>query len=284
MYIVADANEWKGATAKEAEDLPYRQPRVAEGVPSDLNNLKDISMRRDYIDICGITDKELHRYFDKDLHTLADVQGLDYETVCLEVQKRYDGYHFNFNTPGIYNPFSLLNAFDMNDIRDYWFASGTPTYLIKLLRHNHEQMDELTGRYYDPSMFVDYKADVEKPLPMIYQSGYLTIKEYDSRRNRYLLDFPNNEVKKGFLTMVAANYFKPQEFEVSNWIVDAVILLEEGETTAFCSALTSFLADIPYDSHGSIKTVEATEKHFQYTFYLILRLLGVYCQLHVDKT
>ena len=77
--------------------------------------------------------------------------------------------------------------------------------------------------------------------------------------------------------MVAANYFKPQEFEVSNWIVDAVILLEEGETTAFCSALTSFLADIPYDSHGSIKTVEATEKHFQYTFYLILRLLGVYC-------
>ena len=123
----------------------------------------------------------------------------------------------------------------------------------------------MTGRYYDPSMFVDYKADVEKPLPMIYQSGYLTIKEYDSRRNRYLLDFPNNEVKKGFLTMVAANYFKPQEFEVSNWIVDAVILLEEGETTAFCSALTSFLADIPYDSHGSIKTVEATEKHFQYT-------------------
>lgn len=86
----------------------------------------------------------------------------------------------------------------MNDIRDYWFASGTPTYLIKLLRHNHEQMDELTGRYYDPSMFVDYKADVEKPLPMIYQSGYLTIKEYDSRRNRYLLDFPNNEVKRDF--------------------------------------------------------------------------------------
>lgn len=165
-----------------------------------------------------------------------------------------------------------------------WFASGTPTYLVKLLRHNHEQMDELTGRYYDPSMFVDYKADVEKPLPMIYQSGYLTIKEYDPRRNRYLFDFPNNEVKKGFLTMVAANYFKPKEFEVSNWIVDAVILLEEGETTAFCSALTSFLADIPYDSHGSIKTVEATEKHFQYTFYLILRLLGVYCQLHVEKT
>ena len=251
---------------------------------SDLNNLNDISMYEPFVSICGMTEKEIHDNLEEDLYELAAMQKMTYERVCAELKDCYDGYHFVEDSEGIYNPFSLLNAFDMNDIRDYWFASGTPTYLIKLLRHNHEQMDELTGRYYDPSMFVDYKADVEKPLPMIYQSGYLTIKEYDSRRNRYLLDFPNNEVKKGFLTMVAANYFKPQEFEVSNWIVDAVILLEEGETTAFCSALTSFLADIPYDSHGSIKTVEATEKHFQYTFYLILRLLGVYCQLHVEKT
>ena len=251
---------------------------------SDLNNLRDISMIDQYAEICGISEKEIYTYFEEDIHALAFARNMTYDEACAELKECYDGYHFVEDSEGIYNPFSLLNAFDMNDIRDYWFASGTPTYLIKLLRHNHEQMDELTGRYYDPSMFVDYKADVEKPLPMIYQSGYLTIKEYDSRRNRYLLDFPNNEVKKGFLTMVAANYFKPQEFEVSNWIVDAVILLEEGETTAFCSALTSFLADIPYDSHGSIKTVEATEKHFQYTFYLILRLLGVYCLLHVEKT
>ena len=90
------------------------------------------------------------------------------------------------------------------------------------------------------------------------------------------------EETKGFLTMVAANYLKPKDTEISNWIVDAVILLEEGETTAFRTVLTSFLADIPYNSHGSIKTVEATEKHFQYTFYLILRLLGVYCRLHVE--
>lgn len=200
---------------------------------SGFNQPKDISMDNHYEALCGVTQVELEHYFAEPIANLAEKFNYTVEEMKDVLKMQYDGYHFGSGLLGVYNPFSLLNAFDMNDIRDYWFASGTPTYLIKLLRHNHEQMDELTGRYYDPSMFVDYKADVEKPLPMIYQSGYLTIKEYDSRRNRYLLDFPNNEVKKGFLTMVAANYFKPQEFEVSNWIVDAVILLEEGETTAF---------------------------------------------------
>lgn len=195
---------------------------------SGFNQPKDISMDNHYEALCGVTQVELEHYFAEPIANLAEKFNYTVEEMKDVLKMQYDGYHFGSGLLGVYNPFSLLNAFDMNDIRDYWFASGTPTYLIKLLRHNHEQMDELTGRYYDPSMFVDYKADVEKPLPMIYQSGYLTIKEYDSRRNRYLLDFPNNEVKKGFLTMVAANYFKPQEFEVSNWIVDAVILLEEG--------------------------------------------------------
>ena len=103
----------------------------------------------------------------------------------------------------VYNPFSLLNAFGSMMIQDYWFSSGTPTYLVRLLRHTNEDLDELTGRYYEPQEFVDYKADVEKPLPMIYQSGYLTIKDYNWEDNTFLLDFPNNEVKKGFVTVVA---------------------------------------------------------------------------------
>lgn len=251
---------------------------------SGFNQPVDISMDNRYEALCGITQEELEHYFAEPIANLAKKFKYTFEEMKEVLKMQYNGYHFGSDLVGVYNPFSLLNAFFMNDIRDYWFASGTPTYLVKLLRHNHEQMNELTGRYYDPSMFVDYKADVEKPLPMIYQSGYLTIKEYDPRKNRYLLDFPNNEVKRGFLTMVAANYLKPKEVEVSNWIVDAVTLLEEGETAAFCAALTSFLADIPYNSHNSTKTVEATEKHFQYTFYLILRLLGVYCQLQVEKT
>ncbi|EXY31314.1 hypothetical protein M080_6414, partial [Bacteroides fragilis str. 3397 T10] len=177
----------------------------------------------------------------------------------------------------IYNPFSILNAFDMNEIRDYWFATGTPTYLIRLLQHSREQMNELTGKFYDPTMFIDYKADVEQPLPMIFQSGYLTIKEYNKKMGTYLLDFPNNEVRKGFLSVLAANYMKPKSKEVTSWITDAVMDLERGDTDAFRRSLTSFLASIPYDSHGSLKDIDITEKHFQYTFYLLLRLIGVYC-------
>lgn len=251
---------------------------------SGFNQPKDISMNQRYEALCGITQEELEHYFTEPIANLAKKYRCTIKEMKARLKLKYDGYHFGETLVDIYNPFSLLNAFDMNDIRDYWFASGTPTYLIKLLRHNHEQMNELTGRYYSPAMFIDYKADVEKPLPMIYQSGYLTIKEYDPRRNRYLLDFPNNEVENGFLTMIAANYFKPKNEDISNWIIDAVSLLEDGETATFCDALTAFLASIPYDSHDSVKSPEATEKHFQYTFYLILRLLGTYCTLHVEHT
>lgn len=127
-------------------------------------------------------------------------------------------------------------------------------------------------------MFVDYKADVERPLPMIYQSGYLTIKKYNSRIGSFLLDFPNNEVRKGFLTMIASNYLKPTSREVSNWVIDSVLLLDEGKTEEFRDSLTAFLASIPYDSHPSLNGIETMEKHFQYTFYLLLRLIGVYCR------
>ena len=134
---------------------------------SDLNNLKDISMRRDYIDICGITDKELHRYFDKDLHTLADVQGLDYETVCLEVQKRYDGYHFNFNTPGIYNPFSLLNTFDAMAFGSYWFATGTPSYLVYLLKKHHYRLEEIEKVEVTEDVLDSIDSEGTNPIPVI---------------------------------------------------------------------------------------------------------------------
>ena len=130
----------------------------------------------------------------------------------------------------IYNPFSLLNAFDSQMLRDYWFASGTPTYLIRLLNHSNEQINELTGKYYDASMFIDYKADVERPLPMIYQSGYLTIKGCNLRTNRFLLDFPNNEVRKGFLSILAAGYLKSRDEGVNSWVGDAIELLDVGET------------------------------------------------------
>ena len=113
----------------------------------------------------------------------------------------------------IYNPFSILNAFDSMAIRDYWFSTGTPTYLVRLLQHSREQINELAGRYYVPSLFVDYKADVEQPLPMIYQSGYLTIKGYDERFGIYRLGFPNREVEEGFVRFLLPYYANVNKVE-----------------------------------------------------------------------
>lgn len=241
---------------------------------SGFNQPKDISMDPRFETLCGITQQEMEDYFAEPIAALAERYECSVEEMKDKLRNQYDGYHFSDKLTGIYNPFSLLNAFDQTRISDYWYATGTPTYLEKLLKHNKEQINELTGKYYAPAMFVDYKADVEKPLPMIYQSGYLTVKDYDLRRDSYLLDFPNDEVRRGFLTMMANDYLKPKDGNISSWIVDSLILLEEGETTEFRDSLTAFLSSIAYDSHDSVKTPEATEKYFQYTFYLILRLIG----------
>ena len=193
------------------------------------------------------------------------------------LKRQYDGYHFSPAMEDIYNPFSLLNAFAKKMLRDYWFASGTPTYLVRLLNHTNEQINDLTGKYYDSSEFIDYKADVEQPLPMIYQSGYLTVKGYDQATESFLLDFPNNEVRKGFLSLIASGYLKDGGEKPESWVRNAFLQLNRGEIEPFCESLTAFLASIPYDSHDGLKDIKATEKHFQYTFYLLLRLIGVYC-------
>lgn len=250
---------------------------------SGFNQPMDISMSEQYETLCGITQEELEHYFAEPLPKLAAKYKCTVEEMKNWLKRQYDGYHFSTNMADIYNPFSILNAFQMNEIRDYWFATGTPSYLIRLLQHNHEHINELTGKYYRPALFVDYKADVEQPLPMIYQSGYLTIKEYNMRMGTYLLDFPNNEVSEGFLSLLSANYFKPKNKNMDTWITDAVMDLDGGNTDAFRRSLTAFLSSIPYDAHGSLKDIDVTEKHFQYTFYLLLRLIGVYClAIHVE--
>ena len=174
----------------------------------------------------------------------------------------------------VYNPFSLLNCFDTMRMEDYWFKSGTPTYLVRLLGHTKEQLNEMVGQYYFPEEFVDYKATVEQPLPMIYQSGYLTIKGYKEEMNSFLLDFPNNEVKKGFLTLVATDYLKPKE-RVISWIQQAVESLRQGKLELFRDQLTAFLASVPYSMRRKQDEREY-ERYFHYTFYLLLRLLSVY--------
>ena len=173
---------------------------------SGFNQPSDISMDEQYETLCGITQEELEHYFAEPIKALAVKYKVTEEGMLDMLKHRYDGYHFSGNLTDVYNPFSLLNAFAKKALRDYWFSSGTPTYLVRLLNHTQEDLNELTGRYYRPEEFVDYKADVEKPLPMIYQSGYLTIKGYEPVYERFLLDFPNNEVKNGFVSLIASDY------------------------------------------------------------------------------
>ena len=242
---------------------------------SGFNQPADISMDIRYEALCGITQEELEHYFAGPISDMADREGISKEEMTGLLKRQYDGYHFSKAMTDIYNPFSLLNAFATQDMQDYWFRSGTPSYLIRLLTHTDENLDELTGKYYDPQEFVDYKANVEKPLPMIYQSGYLTIKDYKPRRGTFLLDFPNNEVKKGFVSLVASDYFKPQRENVNSWIQDLIDALEEGDTDKLHKLFTSFLADIPYTMRRKQDERER-ERYFHYTFYLIFRLVSVY--------
>ena len=247
---------------------------------SGFNQPDDISMDTRYEALCGITQEELDRYFNGPITDMAVETGCTVEEMRQQLKRQYDGYHFSDCLTDVYNPFSLLNAFNKKRLQNYWFSSGTPTYLIRLLAHFKENMNELTGRYYAPEEFIDYKADVEQPLPMIYQSGYLTIKDYDRRRNRFLLDYPNNEVKNGFLTAVATSYLQTRE-RISGWIYDLVDAFEAGDPETLRTLFTSFLASIPYTMRRKEDERER-ERYFQYTFYLIMRLVSVYT-VYVEK-
>ena len=241
---------------------------------SGFNQPFDISMHRKYETLCGISQEELEATFREQMEAMSKDYRCTYEEMKAMLKAQYDGYHFSDAMTDVYNPFSLLNAFATNRISDYWFKSGTPTYLIRLLMHTDENMNEITGKYYSAEEFIDYKANVEQPLPMIYQSGYLTIKDFDLRRNVFLLDFPNNEVKKGFLTLVAGSYFNTRE-SIYSWIRQAAFQLEDGKLDDFRTGLTAFLASIPYTMRRKENERER-ERYFHYTFYLILRLISVY--------
>ena len=241
---------------------------------SGFNQPSDISMDEQYETLCGITQEELEHYFAEPIKALAVKYKVTVEGMLEMLKRRYDGYHFSGNLTDVYNPFSLLNAFAKRDLRDYWFSSGTPTYLVRLLNHTQEDLNGMTGKYYEDKEFVDYKADVEKPLPMIYQSGYLTIKGYDSDFGTFLLDFPNNEVKSGFVSLVASSYLQPQE-NLGGWIRSVVVSMRQGDLEQLRKLFTSFLASIPYSMRAKKDEAEK-ERFFHYTLYLIFRLISVY--------
>ena len=241
---------------------------------SGFNQPDDISMSARYDAICGITMDELETVFHDEIDAMAVKYKVTADEMRQMLKRHYDGYHFSDELTDIFNPFSLLNAFNNRNIQDYWFRTGTPTYLIRLLNHTNENLNDLTGQYYDTSEFVDYKADVERPLPMIYQSGYLTIKDYDPISNSYMLDLPNNEVKKGFLTLLASNYLGSRE-SAGTLVIQLVRAIVRDDLETWRKSLTAFFASIPYTMRRKDDEREK-ERYFHYTFYLIFRILSTY--------
>ncbi|MDY6074637.1 MAG: AAA family ATPase, partial [Bacteroidales bacterium] len=250
---------------------------------SGFNQPKDISMDSRYEALCGITLDEMLSVFHEPITQLAEENGVGYEEMVEMLKKRYDGYHFSKKMTGVFNPFSLLNCFDKLEMRNYWFATGTPTYLMRLLSHSDKNINELVGRYYEESQFIDYKADVEKPLPMIYQSGYLTVKRFNPHSRSYLLDFPNDEVCSGFIDMLASDYFKPSRIEAKTWVIDVNEDLLSGNVVLFLRKMTSLLSSVTYRFQRKQDAFEC-ERYFQYTFYLIMQMIGHYNTLVEKET
>ena len=244
---------------------------------SGFNQPMDISLSPKYDTLCGITMREEEEYFQSSVSELAEMEGLSTDEMRVKLRQKYDGYNFSKRMRGVYNPFSLLNAFAAEEMGDYWFSSGTPTYLINLLDRDNVNLNEIVGRYYDTAEFMDFKMDRDAPLPMLYQSGYLTIKGYDAEMNMYQLDIPNNEVRGGFIPLLMNDYFSVNT-PMKTPIAEMVRSLKNGDMELFKTLLTSFLSSIPY----SMRLKKETERFFQYTFYLILRLISTYL-VYVEK-
>lgn len=242
---------------------------------SDLNHLKDISQDARYGNLCGITPEELQKNFRQELIEFARKENTSVENLCARMKNMYDGYRFNHTMQGIYNPFSLLNAMDAMEFRSYWFSTGTPTFLIELLKKSDYDLRRLESIEIDESQFTSYRAGNSDPIPVIYQSGYLTIKGYDERFRIYRLGFPNDEVKYGFLNSLIPYYTSLSGEENTFHIRHFVSELEEGDTEAFLQRMKVFFSSIPYELH------ESTEKHYQAVFYLVFRLLGQFINAEV---
>ena len=247
---------------------------------SGFNQPNDISYDSHFDALCGISKDELLSVFKNQIRELGEANGMTEEETVEKLKRKYDGYHFSDGLLDVFNPFSLLNCLQKRKFMDYWFSSGTPTYLMHLLADNHENINELAGKEYSAAEFVDYKATRQKPLPMIYQSGYFTIKGYDPTFDVYRLDFPNEEVRSGMVALLASDYFSDENYS-NSWLVDVTRALCSGDLEKFKVQLTSFLSNISYRFQRKEDEREC-ERHFQYTFYLILQLLSKY-NTYIEK-
>ncbi|UTY32285.1 ATP-binding protein [Treponema putidum] len=248
---------------------------------SDLNNLQDISLHEDCSALCGITQEELEAVFCPEIQVLADKEKISYDECLSLLKKRYDGYLFAKEGKSVYNPFSLLNAFSAKDVGSYWFATGTPTFLVNYLKDAHYNIPDLDGNIeLDEAGLSDYRADTKNPLPILFQAGYLTIKEYIREAALYRLGFPNDEVRYGFLKNLLPDYTSLRADQTASSVWRFVEDVKAGNVDGFMERMQSIIAGIPYDSLPKEK-LKLREQNYQTAVYLIFKLMGQFVETEI---
>ncbi len=249
---------------------------------SDLNQLEDISLYERYSGICGMSAEEIRENFQPELKVMAEKQHIS-EADCLqEMARKYDGYHFFPDCPGIYNPFSVINALSKRTLSAFWFATGTPTFLVRRLKNMHFDVRQFAEHtiYADEVLLSDYRADNPDIVPLLYQTGYLTIVGAESEVGPYILDFPNEEVKLGFLKSLFPEYAPTATTGSGKDIFALRSRILEGDTEGLRDTLQALFASIPYTTDDA-----PFEHYFQTVLYLVFTLLGqyVHCEVHSSR-
>src|SRR5574344_2918704 len=243
---------------------------------SDLNNLTDISRDEWFIDVCGITEQELHTYFDEDVARLGEKCKLSKDDCYAKLKKQYDGYHFEANTEGLYNPFSILNVLAKQKFSDYWFETGTPSYLVQLLKDADYELPDMTQSHITADVLNSIDSMSQNPIPVIYQSGYLTIKDYDERFRMYELGFANKEGENGFMNYLLPYYTPVKKTDTAFFIASFVDDVRKGRPEEFMKRMATMFSRTDY------KIVGDAELYFQNAFYLIITMMGFYTD--VERT
>ena len=236
---------------------------------SGLNNLQDISMDLGYSDICGVSETELQENFDGSVEGLAAANGLSKDECYGKLKTMYDGYHFTEDAPGVYNPFSLLNTFKLNRFRMYWFETGTPSFLVRYLKQVECNLDNISTDEVPVETLTGVNDSSPDPITLMYQSGYLTIRGYNPEFQTYTLDYPNEEVKRGFLNSLSKLYapaLSKGDFSVYKFIGD----IRNGDVESFMTRFTAFLSGNGYEVQGDL------ELYFQNTMSVMLKMMGLY--------
>ena len=249
---------------------------------SDLNQLEDISFDEEYSAICGLTQEELEQDFQPELSRLAEKHKLTEEEALQKLAAMYDGYHFYPDCPGLYNPFSLLNALKKSTLRAFWFSTGTPTFLVKRVQEARLNANRFTDQTIcaDIEALTDYRYENPDPVPLLYQTGYLTIQGFNERRQLYILGFPNDEVKYGFLKSLLPAYTPAAMPNRGTDVFALCDCLEAGDTDDTRDILTALFASIPYTTDAA-----PFEHYFQSVLYIVFTLLGqfVQCEVHSSR-